>query len=125
MMAVRMPDAGDQFGSRTAARWIGTIMAVALLWCDGALAAEPRVLLLRGWLNLFSAGLDRLADELRARGIKAEVRRHLYWTTAVSDILRDRAAGNVGPVGRPGTPRSVAGVARRTYRRCATGVYRC
>ena len=38
-------------------------------------------------------------------------------------------AGVVSPahavVGRPGTPRSVAGVARRTYRRCATGVYRC
>jgi hypothetical protein len=28
-------------------------------------------------------------------------------------------------VGRPGTPRSVAGVARRTHRRCATGVYQC
>ena len=28
-------------------------------------------------------------------------------------------------IGRPGTPRSIAGVARRTYRRCATGVYRC
>ena len=28
-------------------------------------------------------------------------------------------------IGRPGTPTSVAGVARRTYRRCATGVYRC
>jgi hypothetical protein len=28
-------------------------------------------------------------------------------------------------VGRPGTPRSVAGVARRTGRRCATGVYNC
>jgi hypothetical protein len=28
-------------------------------------------------------------------------------------------------VGRPGTPRSVAGVARRTHRRCATGVYHC
>ncbi len=28
-------------------------------------------------------------------------------------------------IGRPRTPRSVAGVARRTYRRCATGVYRC
>jgi len=96
--AVRMPDARDQFGSRKSAWWIGAVMAVALLWCDGALAAEPRVLLLRGWLNLFSAGLDRLADELRARGIKAEVRRHLYWTTAVSDILRDRAAGNVGPL---------------------------
>jgi pimeloyl-ACP methyl ester carboxylesterase len=43
-------------------------------------------------------GLDRLADELRARGIKAEVRRHLYWTTAVSDILRGRAEGNIGPL---------------------------
>ena len=59
--AVRMPDARDQFGSRKSAWWIGAVMAVALLWCDGALAAEPRVLLLRGWLNLFSAGLDRLA----------------------------------------------------------------
>jgi hypothetical protein len=28
-------------------------------------------------------------------------------------------------IGRPGTPRSVAGVARRTYRRCARRVYRC
>jgi hypothetical protein len=43
-------------------------------------------------------GLDRLADELRARGIKAEVRRHLYWTTAVSEILRDRAEGKIDPL---------------------------
>jgi hypothetical protein len=28
-------------------------------------------------------------------------------------------------VGRPLTPVSVAGVARRTTRRCATGVYNC
>jgi hypothetical protein len=28
-------------------------------------------------------------------------------------------------VGRPATPRSVAGVARRTARRCAAGVYYC
>ena len=28
-------------------------------------------------------------------------------------------------VGRPLTPVSVAGVARRTVRRCAVGVYRC
>jgi len=94
----RAPDARVQFGSRTAARWIGAVMAVALLWCDGAFAAEPRVLLLRGWLSVFSGGLDRLADELRAMGINAEVRRHLYWTTAVSDILRDRAAGKIGPL---------------------------
>ena len=28
-------------------------------------------------------------------------------------------------VGRPATPRSYAGAARRTVRRCAAGVYRC
>jgi hypothetical protein len=43
----------------------------ALLWCDGSLAAETRAILLRGYLGLFSGGLDRLAEELRARGINA------------------------------------------------------
>jgi hypothetical protein len=84
--------------SLRAVRWVGVVMAIALLWCDAAHAAEPRVLLLRGWLAVFSGGLDHLADELRARGINAEVRRHLYWTTAVSEILRDRAAGKTGPL---------------------------
>jgi hypothetical protein len=84
--------------SLRAVRWVGAVMAVALLWSNGALAAEPRVLLLRGWLAVFSGGLDHLADELRAGGINAEVRRHLYWTTAVSEILRDRAAGKIGPL---------------------------
>jgi hypothetical protein len=51
--------------------------------------------LLRGYLGLFSDGLDRLAQELRARGINTEVRKHLYWTTTVSDILRERAAGKI------------------------------
>jgi hypothetical protein len=67
-----------------------------LLWCDGSLAAETQAILLRGYLGLFSDGLDRLAQELRARGINAEVRKHLYWTTAVSDILRERDAGKIG-----------------------------
>jgi pimeloyl-ACP methyl ester carboxylesterase len=98
LRAVRMPDACDPFGRSNAVRWVGAVMAIALLWCDGVLAAEPRVLLLRGWLSVFSGGLDHLADQFRARGINAEVRRHLYWTTAVSEILRDRAAGKIGPL---------------------------
>jgi hypothetical protein len=73
-------------------------MAIALLCCNCALAAEPRVLLLRGWFGVFSTGLDSLADELRANGINAEVAGHLYWATAVSDILRERAAGKTGPL---------------------------
>jgi acetyl esterase/lipase len=73
-------------------------MCVALLWCNCALAGEPRVLLLRGWFGVFSTGLDSLADELKAKGIKAEVAGHLYWTTAVSKILRERTGGNTGPI---------------------------
>jgi hypothetical protein len=84
----------SRFGMRRAAAV--AIAAVALLWFNGARAAETRAILLRGWLAVFSGGLDTLADELMARGINAEVRKHLYWTTTVSDILRERAAGKVG-----------------------------
>jgi hypothetical protein len=96
LRAVRMQKARDPWCRRHAALWIGAVMTTALVWCNGAVAAEPRVLLLRGWLAVFSGGLDHLADELRARGIDAEVRRHLYWTSAVSEILRDRA--KIGPL---------------------------
>jgi pimeloyl-ACP methyl ester carboxylesterase len=73
-------------------------MALVVLWSNGAFATEPRVLLLRGWFGLFSTGLDGLADELKAKGIEAEVAGHLVWETAVSEILRDRAAGKVEPL---------------------------
>src|ERR1700730_5961379 len=73
-------------------------VAIALLWCNCALAAEPRVLLLRGWFGVFSTGMDSLASELKAKGIKAEVAGHVYWSTAVKDIVKERAAGNTGPL---------------------------
>jgi hypothetical protein len=77
------------------ARWIGAAV-IAVCCCNAALAAETRAILLRGYLGLFSGGLETLANELRARGINTEVRKHLYWTTAVSDILRERATGKLG-----------------------------
>ena len=73
-------------------------VAIALLWCNCALAAEPRVLLLRGWFGVFSTGMDSLASELKAKGIKTEVASHLYWSTALKDIVKERAAGNTGPL---------------------------
>jgi len=41
-------------------------IAITLLWCNCALAAEPRVLLLRGWFGVFSTGMVSLASELKA-----------------------------------------------------------
>ena len=40
------------------ARWMAAVAAVALLWCNGAVAAETRAILLRGWLGLFSGAVS-------------------------------------------------------------------
>jgi hypothetical protein len=93
-------------GGKTVARrlgggveaWVGAVMVTALLWCNAALAAEPKVLLLRGWFGVFSTGLDRIAEELKAKGIKPEVAGHLYWSTAVTEIVRERTAGATAPL---------------------------
>ena len=74
------------------------LVALGLFAHDGALAAEPRVILLRGWFGVFSTGLDGIADQLKALGIKTEVAGHLNWSNEVADILRDRAAGHSGPL---------------------------
>lgn len=79
--------------------WLAAIaVALALLWCDGALAAGPHVIMLRGLFGVFSTGLDSIADQLKAKGIKAEVAGHLHWTAAVAEIVRERSAGQTGPV---------------------------
>jgi len=50
----------------------------------------------------------------------------LFWN---GDLLPDRGTSLVSEahaiIGRPLTPVSYAGVARRTVRRCAVGVYYC
>ncbi len=77
----------------TRARTCFALVAIFILWSQFALAAGPRVILLRGWFGVFSTGLDRVADQLKAQGIEVEVAGHLYWSTAVTEILRERSAG--------------------------------
>ena len=85
-------------GAWQGVRLLVALVALGLFAHDGALAAEPRVILLRGWFGVFSTGLDGIADQLKALGIKAEVAGHLNWSNEVADILRDRAAGHSGPL---------------------------
>ncbi|MBO0755310.1 MAG: hypothetical protein J2P54_05585 [Bradyrhizobiaceae bacterium] len=71
-------------------------MAVAAIFAFSsafALAAQPRVILLRGWFGVFSTGLDSIADQLKAQGMDVEVKGHMYWSTALTEILRERSAG--------------------------------
>lgn len=73
------------------------MLAVALAWCSCA-GADTRVYLLRGWFGVFSLGMDSMAQQLQAKGIKAEAIGHLEWRSAVSKIVDARAAGETGPL---------------------------
>ena len=55
--------------------------------------AETRVYLLRGWFGVFSAGIDKMAEDLRAKGVKAEAIGHLDWKATAAKIVSDHAAG--------------------------------
>ena len=80
--------------------WAGVfavIGIIAVLYSNPA-RAETRVILLRGWFGVFSTGLDKIAEQLKAKGIQAEVAGHLSWRTAAEEILRERASGKTDPI---------------------------
>ncbi len=68
------------------------VAVLALLYC-GPARADAHVILLRGWFGVFSTGMDKIGETLKAQGIRADVEGHLAWKTAVDEILRERAEG--------------------------------
>jgi hypothetical protein len=96
--AVRMRQMLRSRAARLGVFLVGASVAMILFWCDSALAAGPRVFLLRGWFGVFSTGLDSIADQLKASGIEAEVVGHLDWSNKVGEILRDWSAGRTSPL---------------------------
>lgn len=56
------------------------------------------VYLLRGLLNVFSLGMDELADKIRATGIQASVHNHTEWETLADEITAKYKAGNHAPI---------------------------
>jgi hypothetical protein len=59
---------------------------------------DTRVYLLRGLLNIFSLGMDTLAEKLNAMGIQSEVFNHDSWPRVASQIADDYKAGKKGAV---------------------------
>jgi hypothetical protein len=86
------------FHGRLAA--IGLLATIAVLLCASMTlaAGPPKVILLRGWFGVFSMGLDGVATDLKAHGVDAEVAGHLNWQNEVTEILRERAAGQTRPL---------------------------
>lgn len=56
------------------------------------------VYLLRGLLNVFSLGMDELADKIRAKGIEASVHNHTEWEALATEITEKYKAGNHAPI---------------------------
>ena len=88
----RMRLVRDNYGLRSGANRAATVVIIALLWCNCAQATETRAYLLRGWFGVFSTGMDELAAELRANGIKASAIGHLSWRSTISKIVQEKAA---------------------------------
>ena len=65
-----------------------------------AAQAQPRahVYLLRGLMNVFSLGMDTLADQLRRRGINATVHNYAEWQTLSDRAAADYKVGKEAPI---------------------------
>lgn len=75
------------------------VMLVAV--SGSALAAPdrgPKVYLLRGFLNVFSLGLDELSVKIENRGIRAEVYNHTSWRRLVGEIAAEYKSGQTRPI---------------------------
>jgi hypothetical protein len=84
---------------RFAAVWMlaaGMILALG----TGPSMAQSRahVYLLRGLLNVFSLGMDTLAEELNRRGVYATVHNHTEWQSLADSAAAKYKAGTEGPI---------------------------
>ncbi len=58
----------------------------------------PQVYLVRGFLNVFSLGMDTLATKLNSRGISVTVINHTEWRSLADQIAAGYKAGRRGPI---------------------------
>lgn len=61
-------------------------------------SSTAHVYLLRGLLNIFSLGMDDLAQKIERRGISASVHNHSEWETLADQIAAKYKAGNKGAI---------------------------
>jgi hypothetical protein len=87
---------------RSWGRFSAILLTAGLLLAfgTGPGSAEPRahVYLLRGLMNIFSLGMDTLADELNRRGVYATVDNHADWQDLADSAAAKYKAGTEGPI---------------------------
>jgi hypothetical protein len=60
-----------------------------------AQGSDAHVYLLRGVLNIFSLGLDDIAERLRQQGIPATVSNYIFWSSLADEAAADYRSGKV------------------------------
>jgi hypothetical protein len=75
---------------------VGTVVAFAAN--PGREQPRAHVYLLRGLMNIFSLGMDKLAEELKGRDVYATVHSYSEWQTLADQAAVDYKAGKEAPI---------------------------
>jgi len=89
-----------RLGLLTAVFALAVGIVVAFEASPDAAQPQPRahVYLLRGLLNIFSLGMDTLAEELKGRDVYATVHSYSEWQTLADQATADYKAGKEAPI---------------------------
>lgn len=83
-------------------RFIAKLAAGAVLAAAPALGQSPKaaahVYLLRGFLNVFSPGIDEVGEKLHGRGIDTVVANHLAWSGLAEQAIASCKSGHEGAI---------------------------
>ena len=80
---------------------LAVMISILVALSSAAVAAPdrgPKVYLLRGFLNVFSLGLDELSAKIESRGIRSEVYNHTSWSRLASEIASEYKSGQTRPI---------------------------
>jgi hypothetical protein len=78
--------------------WAGFFSSSFAAPADPRPAGREKVYLLRGFLNVFSLGMDQLAEELRRKNVSATVANHLASTSLLSDAIAECKSGQISSI---------------------------
>jgi thioesterase superfamily protein len=77
---------------------LSLMTAVALGSSRGMTQSRAHVYLFRGLADVFSTGMDTLADELNARGVYATSHSHSDWKSIADKVAANYKSGKEGPI---------------------------
>lgn len=77
---------------------LAALMVTALGSSPSSAQSRAHVYLLRGLMNIFSLGMDTLADKLQRHGVYATVHNHSEWQSLANQAAAAYRAGTEGPI---------------------------